>query len=83
MSQPQGYSDAGRIGLIKNATDTIGNRTCDLPALSAVPQPTAPPRAPFPYCSFIYLLLNEALVYAAKRNGTGCGQRLSPWTYVT
>jgi hypothetical protein len=26
--------------------DNIGNRTRDLPAWSAVPQPTAPPRAP-------------------------------------
>jgi hypothetical protein len=26
--------------------DTIGNRTRDIPACSAVPQPTAPPRAP-------------------------------------
>jgi hypothetical protein len=26
-------------------SDTIGNRTRDLPACSAVPQPTAPPRA--------------------------------------
>jgi hypothetical protein len=31
---------------MKNSTDTIGNRTRDLPAGSAVPQPTAPPRAP-------------------------------------
>jgi len=29
----------------KNSIDTIGNRTRDLPACSAVPQPTAPPRA--------------------------------------
>ena len=29
----------------KNSNDTIGNRTRDLPACSAVPQPTAPPRA--------------------------------------
>jgi len=28
----------------KNSSDTIGNRTRDLPACSAVPQPTAPPR---------------------------------------
>jgi len=28
---------------MKNANDTIGNRTRDLPAYSAVPQPTAPP----------------------------------------
>jgi hypothetical protein len=31
---------------MKNSSDTIGNRTRDLPAASAVPQPTAPPRAP-------------------------------------
>ena len=31
---------------MKNSNDTIGNRTRDLPAYSAVPQPTAPPRAP-------------------------------------
>ena len=30
---------------VKNSSDTIGNRTCDIPACSAVPQPTAPPRA--------------------------------------
>ena len=31
---------------MKNSNDTIGNRTRDLPICSAVPQPTAPPRAP-------------------------------------
>jgi len=31
---------------MKNSNDTIGNRTRDIPACSAVPQPTAPPRAP-------------------------------------
>ena len=30
---------------MKNFNDAIGNRTRDLPACSAVPQPTAPPRA--------------------------------------
>ena len=29
---------------MRNCNDTIGNRTRDLPACSAVPQPTAPPR---------------------------------------
>jgi len=29
---------------MKNSNETIGNRTRDLPACSAVPQPTAPPR---------------------------------------
>jgi len=31
---------------LKNSSDTIGNRTGVLPACNAVPQPTAPPRAP-------------------------------------
>jgi len=31
---------------MKNSNDTIGYRTRNLPACSAVPQPTAPPRAP-------------------------------------
>jgi len=31
---------------MKNSNGTIGNRTSELPACSAVPQPTAPPRAP-------------------------------------
>jgi len=32
--------------LMKNSNDTIGNRTCDLPASWAIPQPNAPSRAP-------------------------------------
>jgi len=31
---------------MKNSNDTIGNRTRDLPACSAVPRPTVPPRDP-------------------------------------
>jgi hypothetical protein len=31
---------------MKNSDDTIGNRTRDLTACSAVPQPNEPPRAP-------------------------------------
>ena len=31
---------------MKNSNDTIGNQTHNLPACSAVPQSTAPPRAP-------------------------------------
>ena len=31
---------------MKTSSDTIGNRIRDVPAFSAVPQPTAPPRAP-------------------------------------
>ena len=33
---------------IRKSNDTTGNRTCDLPGCSAVPQPTAPPGATFP-----------------------------------
>ena len=33
---------------MKNSDDTIANRTRDLPACSAVPQPTAQPRATDP-----------------------------------
>jgi len=46
LSQPQGHSAAGRIVSMKNSSDTIGNRTRDLLACSAVPQPTAPPCVP-------------------------------------
>ena len=45
VSQPQGHGVAGRIMSMENSDDTIGNRTRDLPARGAVPQPTAPPRA--------------------------------------
>ena len=31
---------------MEKSNDIIGNRTRDLPACSAVPQPTVPPRAP-------------------------------------
>ena len=45
LSRPQDHSTAGRIMSIKNCNETIGYRTCDLPVCSAVPQPTALPRA--------------------------------------
>jgi hypothetical protein len=37
---------AGSFMSMKKHNDIIGNRTRDLPACSAVPHPTAPPRAP-------------------------------------
>ena len=46
LSQPQSHRAAGRIVSMKNSNDTIGNRTRNLPACSALPQPTAPPRHP-------------------------------------
>jgi len=55
--QPQGHSAAGRIVSMKNFSYIIGNRTRDLRACSAVPQPTAPPRASPPTSpkSYVYL----------------------------
>jgi len=42
---------------MKNSNDTIGNRTRDLPACSAVPQPTEPPGV------FVYKRGYEILKY--------------------
>jgi hypothetical protein len=39
--RPEGLS-------LKNSSDSIGNRSRDLPVCSSVPQPTAPPRTPGP-----------------------------------
>jgi len=40
---PSSHGTAGMFKSMKNSSDTIGNRNLDLPACSAVPQPTAPP----------------------------------------
>ena len=45
LSLPQGHSVVGRTMLMKNSSDTIGIRTRDHLACSAVPQPAAPPGA--------------------------------------
>jgi len=42
----QGHSAAGSFMLIKNSSDAIGSRNCDLWACSTVPQTTPPSRAP-------------------------------------
>jgi len=39
---------------LKNSNDNIGNRTRDLPACSAVPQPTALPCALYINCMIFY-----------------------------
>jgi hypothetical protein len=51
---------------MKNSNDTIGNRTRDLPACSAVPQPTALPRAPLSVVSMaakLRLSFREEYIY--------------------
>jgi hypothetical protein len=45
LNPPQGHSRPRRIMRSKISTEKIGNGTRDLPACSAVAQPTAPPRA--------------------------------------
>ena len=54
---------------MKNSNETIENQTRDLPACSAVPQPTAPPRAPInvKYCLEICIEdLRKAQIYLNK-----------------
>jgi len=51
----KGHSAAGKIMSMKNSSDTIGNRTLGPVACSAVPQPTAPPRAPLMHGIYNYL----------------------------
>jgi hypothetical protein len=46
LSRTQGHNATGRIKSLKNSSDSIRNRTRDLPVCSTVPQPTAPPRTP-------------------------------------
>jgi hypothetical protein len=59
---PQGHIAAGRIMSMKNLNDTIGNRSRDLPASSAVPQPTAPPAA----CPHIVVILIAKMAIAVS-----------------
>jgi hypothetical protein len=60
---------------MKNSNDTIGNRTRDVPACGAVPQPPATPRAdyviPTPYQRKV---LHRILILAvlALNPGAGC-----------
>ena len=57
---------------MKNSNDTIGNRTRDLPACSAVPQPTAPLRTPAKAIKQIILthpVYSDSAVGMATRRG--------------
>jgi hypothetical protein len=62
LSRTQGHSAARRIMSMKNSNDTIGNGTRNLPACSAVPQPTAPPRRPLPT-----LLVNKLMMVTLEQ----------------
>ena len=47
LSRLQAHSEAGRITAMQNSNDKIGKGIRPLTARSAVPQTTAPPRAPY------------------------------------
>jgi hypothetical protein len=47
---------------MKKSNDTIGNRTLDLAACSAMPQSTAPPRA-LRYCAVSKLVNRAVFLY--------------------
>jgi len=53
---------------MKKSNNAIGNRTRDLLACSAVPQPTAPPRAPLSNCTYwqIYTIITVSLLLYTK-----------------
>ena len=55
---------------MKNSSDTIGNRTCDLPTCSVLSQPTAPPAA--------YPLLEAGTVTKLRGTITAIGTRVLP-----
>jgi hypothetical protein len=51
LSRPQSQGAAEWIMSMKNYNENFGNRTRNLPACSAVPQPAALPRAPTTKCT--------------------------------
>ena len=76
------HSAVGRIISIINSNDPIGNRNCDFPGCSAVPQPTAQPRVPEHKLISRYSVnwtefrfINEKVSYnfrsSCKKNGKG------------
>jgi len=62
---------------MKNANDTIGNRTRDLPACSKVPQPTAPQRTPLKdHDQAIYKSINKGSNKTAMPNDGGLDRNM-------
>jgi hypothetical protein len=55
------------LGQLKNSNDLIGNRTCDLPACSVVPQPSMLLCVPHtlsrqPYASFLFIKISSMVI---------------------
>ena len=68
MRRPQSRSAAGRTMSMKNHNDPVGNRTRDLPACSAAPPPTAPPRILHHVCALYIIFTIKHLRRQLKVN---------------
>jgi hypothetical protein len=66
LSWPQGHNATGMIKSLKNSSDSLGNRTCDLPVCSIVPQPTAPPYTPRFFCRSAIMVHDQINVMCKK-----------------
>jgi hypothetical protein len=85
-----GHSATKTIMPLKNSNDTIGNRTHDVPACSAVPQPTAPPCAPWSSIMHIsnlwYLITNmitlNAVILQLTVSNSICQKKLFPERFL-
>ena len=76
LSRPQDHSAAGRIRPTKNSKGAIGNRTRDLPACSAVPQPNGPSCAPDTLCGTYYYVTTTFF----RSGGSVPGIMATGWT---
>jgi hypothetical protein len=61
--------------LMKNSSDTIGDRTCDLPVCSAVPQRTAPLLAPFDHPVLTHIMAEKAMFKKKDAQANGAHYR--------
>ena len=68
---------------MKKSNDTIGNRTRDLPAFSAVPQPTAPPRVPLFSMSWGYFPGVKPPVRRVDDSPPSSAEVKNEWSYIS
>jgi hypothetical protein len=67
---------------MKKSSDTIGNRTRDLPACSAMPQPTAPlhaPHSPYPL-NKIQFMTNMKRLLLQGQDAPSSGSLQEQWS---
>jgi hypothetical protein len=58
----------GRMKSLKNSSDSLGNRTRDLPACSGVPQATALSRTPVYRRMYFFVFSNIRIIYPKEGN---------------